>query len=323
METKHQAAASVVPTPTFHDYGTRANWLAGRRQRIGASEVAILFGVAPKSWGNPYTLWLKKTGRAVESDDDRSQEELDWLDFGNELEPVIARAYEKRTKRALWHGGRHVVALDPECKYLAATPDRIVVDAPGMEGNGVLQIKNAGFYMMRDWDDEVPQHVQIQVQTEIGCTGLRWGSAAVLIGGNTFRSYDLPRNSPAIDEIRATVTDFFERYVIPDRAPPVDGSDETTRALKKLYPLDNGDEVMLPAEAAVWVHEWRDAKDALAAVRKIEEKRADEAENRLRERIGSATFGVLPDGRRLSLRVTARKGYEVKPTTYRTLRLEK
>ncbi len=42
-------------------------------------------------------------------------------------------------------------------------------------------------------------------------------------------------------------------------------------------------------------------------------------ENRLRARIGGASFGALTDGTFLTLRKTERAGYTVAPTSYRAL----
>jgi hypothetical protein len=78
----------------------------------------------------------------------------------------------------------------------------------------------------------------------------------------------------------------------------------------------------LPLEAFGW---WETICESKAAIKAATEAHADamtEAENKLRAAIGAATYGVLPDGRRLTLFTTDRDGYEVKPTSFRTLRIE-
>jgi putative phage-type endonuclease len=299
------------------DYGTREAWLAGRRDGVGASEVAILFGLAPASWGSPYTLWLQKTGRADKVIDDSA----DYFEIGRRMEPVVADMYEDRAKRKLWAGGGpHVVVIDPELEVLRATPDRWIVDAPGMPGNGVLETKNVGFWMTHNWDESTPPHVECQVQCQAACTGVAWGSAAGILGGNSFVYRDMVRNEAFIAEVRATVADFW-KYVTSDTPPPIDGSEATARAIKRLHPRDSGDEIGLPPAAAIWWQTLVEAKTAMVIVKKIEGARADEAENKLREAIGSATFGVLPDGRRLTLYTTERH-IEPRDEMFRQLRLE-
>lgn len=307
------------------DYETRENWLAARREGVGASEVSILFGLAPSSWGSPYTLWLEKTGRAEK--EINQGDEPEWLEMGREMEPVVARVYERRTNRKLWQGGSpYTVAIDPQQPLVRATPDRHILDPQdvihtGLTGTGVLEAKNVGFYRAHDWDEETPPHVQCQVQTQIGCADVLWGSAAGILGGNHFVYRDLLRNEAFIDEVRATVEDFW-KYVTRDVPPPIDGSEATERALKRLHPRDSGDAVELPAEADFWWQTIVESKAAIKAATEQLEAELKAAENNLRAAIGSATYGVLPDGRRLTLFTTDRGGYIANPTSYRTLKLE-
>lgn len=308
------------------EYGSRDAWIAGRRDGIGASEVSILFGLAPASWGSPYTLFLEKTGR-LEKELDQG-DEPEWLEMGRRMEPVVADVYEDRTKRKLWKGGgAHVVAVDPELSVLRATPDRFVLELPEeserawFPGNGVLEIKNVGFYRAHDWDEGTPPHVECQVQAQLACTGLLWGSAAGILGGNRFVYRDIKRNDVFIAEMRTAVEEFWA-LVKSGTPPDIDGSAETERAIKRLNPRDSGDEVGLPPESVIW---WETIEQHKAAIKAAEDEHKaplKEAENNLRAAIGSATYGVLPDGRRLTLFTTDRGGYSVEPTSYRTLKLE-
>lgn len=50
-------------------FATRAEWLKGRSASVGASEVAMVIGVAPKSWGSVHDLWERKRNPVVEEDD--------------------------------------------------------------------------------------------------------------------------------------------------------------------------------------------------------------------------------------------------------------
>lgn len=51
---------------TAKRYESRAEWLKGRMQSVGASEVSLVMGIAPSSWGNASTLWERKTNPVVE-----------------------------------------------------------------------------------------------------------------------------------------------------------------------------------------------------------------------------------------------------------------
>lgn len=299
-----------MSAPQLLDYGSRDAWIAGRNSGVGASESSALFGLSP--WESLYSLWARKTGRLP-------PEEIagEWIEWGTLLEEPIAKRYEAKTGRKVWQGGPYCVAQHPEIECMRATPDRFVLEAPDRPDDGILQIKNTNAFMGHDWNDGVPMHVQVQVQHEMACTGRAWASVAVLIGGAEFRYFDVERNPDFIAELERQCVDFWG-YVQRDEAPAIDGSTRTLETIKKLNPLDTGETVRLPGEST----EWFDALESAKAATKIAEAAKTEAESRLRAAIGPATFGILPDGRTLSLKTTSVAGrvQEVQPYSFRTLR---
>ena len=295
------------------DYGTRERWLAARNQGVGASESAALFGVSP--WETPLSLWAKKTGKV--QDEGPSGE---WIEWGNLLEAPIAVRYEQKTGRKIWQGGPYAVAQHPTVPFMRATPDRWVIEAPDRGAPGLLQVKNTNAFKCHDWDEGPPDYIQIQVQHEMAVTGRTWDSVAVLIGGAEFRYFDVERNEDFIGELVEQCR-WFWGYVERGEQPPFEPNEKTLETVKKLHPFDNGEEITLPAEAVTWFEKLEEAK---ARVKCGEAEKA-EAETRLKAAIGPATFGRLPDGRRLSLKTSSNPGHQsvVAPYTYRTLRLEK
>jgi putative phage-type endonuclease len=307
------------------DYKTREAWLAARSEFIGASEVAALFGLLPKAWGSMYTVWAEKIGLAppVEFTGE-------WLEWGQLLEEPIARRYEMVTGRTLWNGGGpYCVAQHPRLPILRCTPDRFVIGAPDRQTDhpGILQIKNAAWFKEEDWYDGPPPYIQMQVQAEMACTGAEWASTAVLIGGNKFKHVDVERNQGVIDEIEEQVEHFWHTYVLTRTPPEIDGSEATSRMLRRLHPMDDGSTVYLTEEDLAVVQSWEAAKAEITVsnrAQKVHKALKDESDNRLRAAIGSATFGALPDGRILSLRHTT-KDAEIKAVEekiYRRLKFE-
>jgi putative phage-type endonuclease len=301
------------------DYGTREAWLAARAEGVGASEVAALFydqdGRCVSPFQTAFSLWLEKTGQvpAIELD-------AEWLEWGLLLEEPIARRYERVTGRRIWQGGPYCVAVHATLPRMRATPDRWVIEAPDRGGQGLLQVKNTHAFAKHDWDEGPPDFIRIQVQSEMAVTARDWDSVAVLIGGNEFRTFDVDRDDDFIREAEEQVR-WFWSLVESGVAPPIDASQRTLDAIKRLHPADNGEEARLPEEAVAWLDQLLRAKDGA----KVADAAKTEAEAKLRAAIGAATFGALPDGRRVSLKTTERKGYTtvVEPCTYRTLRLEK
>jgi len=302
---------------TLVNYHTRERWLAARAGGIGASDVSALFGLSP--WASAFSLWCEKTGLAepVERDED-------WLTWGLLQEEPMAKFYELKTGRKVWTGGSpYCVARHPNLPMFSCTPDKIVFSAPdiGFESPGGLQIKSAAWFMAHDWDQGPPPHVQIQVQSEMACTGADWWSVPVNLGGR-FRNFDVMRDQSMINEIEAQVVWFWD--LVQSRTPPdIDGHDATTAILKRLHPQDNGESVDLPPEAVAFADEVFSARVAIAEAEKSAKNLKAGPENYLRALIGGATFGRLPDGRLLSLRTTSRTGYQVEASTYRALKLEK
>jgi putative phage-type endonuclease len=300
------------------DYGTRDEWLASRKLNLGASEVAALFTDEDGNSMSPYTtatkLYLEKTGQV-------EPEELskEYVEMGNRFEPVIADIYVERTGRKIWQPpSPFSVAMHNTVKGFRATPDRWVLEAPDREGSGLVQIKNANAFSVGEWREGPPQHIEIQVQAEMSVTGRDWDSVAVMIGGNTFKSFDVERNEDFIRELEEQVKWFWAR-VAAFEPPPIDGSVKTLEAIRRLHPSDNGETVQLPEEAVAWLDTLESAKNQAKALEALEIA----AKSKLMAAIGDATFGELPDGRMLSLKTTETQDrvQTVKGSKYRTLRV--
>lgn len=285
----------------------RDTWLAERLSGIGGSDSAAILGAS--KWYSPFRLWSEKVG-LVEPEDLSDSEPVEW---GNRLEPVIAEAYQERTGRMVELNPPFLITKHPQYDWMRATLDARQFDTE--RGPGILQIKTTNEYKGKDWDDEPPLQYQIQLQHEIAVAGEGWGTLCVLIGGQRLRWFDMDRNDKFIAALIEKLKAFWQ-LVLTKTPPEPDASRATTEALAKLYPSDNGETVLLPAEADDW--------DAVLQECKAERTKLDarerEAKNKLTAAIGAATFGMLGDGSRYSLKTVERDGYEVKPSTYRTLR---
>ena len=56
-------------------------------------------------------------------------------------------------------------------------------------GNCVFEAKTASAYRESEWNDAIPDEYILQVQHYLAVTGYMGAYIAVLIGGNTFRSF--------------------------------------------------------------------------------------------------------------------------------------
>jgi len=286
---------------------TREEWLAERREGIGASDTPAILGLSP--WRSPLDVWAEKTG-TVEPDDLSDNEAVE---FGNRLEGVIAEAFAERTGRDVHRWPSHHSIAHPDHPWMRCTPD-------AEDDQGLIQIKTTSEYKSNEWKDEPPLHYQVQVQHEMAVCNADQDTLVVLIGGNKLRWFDVPRNQAFIDVLIPRLAEFW-RLVESETMPPVDGSLATARVLSRLYPEDNGTVVDLsPVADAV---DWAATLDEAKAMVKKAEALKREAENNLKAAIGDASFAVLADGRTFSHKLQERKEHLVKASSFRVLRAVK
>jgi len=183
----------------------KAHWHELRQSRIGASEVAALFGCGYQS---QFQLWHEKRGDLAHANYDDNER----IVLGRCLEAGIADAahilYDYELRRA------DAYYTDDECPGLGCTPDYFLV----MEGGEFpAEVKNASWGAFKDhWlihEDgftEPPLRFSLQVQTQLACTGAAVGLLIALISGDRIVRCEIPRHDEAIAEIRRRVAAFWE-----------------------------------------------------------------------------------------------------------------
>jgi predicted phage-related endonuclease len=245
---------------------------------------------------------------------DASSEAMRW---GQILEGPLAEHYATETGRRLHDPGRYTLRRARAVPFMVATLDREIVLAGEKPVPAPLEIKTTAGYGFDAWNDEPPIYVLIQVQHQLAVTGWAWASVAVLLGGRTFRWYDVPRHDAFIAKLIEAEAVFYDQLRT-KTMPTVDGSQATRDVLRALYPKEiSGLVVNLPGEAAEW-----DTRrlEAIAEIRSWEGVKA-EAENKLKAALGEAEIGVLPNGMTTyTYKASERAGYTVQPTVVRTLR---
>lgn len=240
---------------------SRRPWLAARRTGLGASETAVLLGLAPSWWdATPFRLWRDKTS-AVDPVDRAPNEPAEW---GSVLEAPVARMVATRhpdlgklmpTPGLLRHEER-----DP----ILATLDRLLVPRrrPDADPTSLLEVKTTSERVYRGhWIDGVPPaHVQVQVQQQLAVTGFDHGYVAVLVGGQYMPDPYLIERDDAIAEPALTYAEtWWEHHVVGGVRPALTRAD--SGILTEVYPGDT-DLDPLPATAGVLAHfaEYVDAR---------------------------------------------------------------
>lgn len=295
---------------TQKKHRSRETWLQARSGSIGASLSAGIMGA--DRWNTELRIYGELTG------DLPPKEQTMAMKMGNRLEPVIAGLYADEAQAVCIDPGEFTIQRSPLFPWLHCTVDRFIsFSRAHRDLPGVLEEKAPGSHMADDWADGIPLGVQIQIQHQLAVTGLEWGSAAALIGGQTFVWGDVERNQAFIDELLKQTREFWER--VNNREPPeAQAADVTT--LRLLYEkYEPATSIMLPGAAVT--HD--EMMQQLAEEIKTAERARNWHKAKLLEMIGPNEIGELPGGGSYTWKTVNRKAHEVKASSHRELRRHK
>jgi len=283
-------------------------WKEARTLGIGASEAATLLGLNP--WKGLLQLYAEKSGAAAPPDLD----DVELVQWGNRLEPVIIEAYRDRTQRFVDRGG--LLLRSTRYPFALATLDAwTCTDEVG--NYWPLEIKTTGASRGDEWANGPPENYRIQIHWQMLVTDKPRATIACLIGGQKLVWCDVERDETLIRRLVHHGVEFWDR-VQRKEPPPPDGTESSKRALHDMYPRDDGDIVVLPAELL-------DVADELEICKEEEKRialRKTTAENTLKAALAKTSRGVLPDHRVIAWTTEERKSYTVAATTRRVLRIQ-
>jgi putative phage-type endonuclease len=283
------------------------DWLEQRNQGIGGSDIAAVIGVSP--WKGPYALYQEKAG-VIEPKD---LSDIEFIDWGKRLEPVILDAYQDRTGRPVRH--RAELLRSKAHPWAMCTLDGETLSEPE-RGYHPLEIKTTNAFLGDKWVDGSPEHYRAQAHQQMLVTGAQRCTIAVLIGGNKLAWEDIDRDEALIRKI-VHCGERFWRRVTEREPPPVDGTEASRRALAKAHPDDDGSVKVLDDALVDDIEELIDLKRRRKDI-EIEKQRI---ENRLKFALGPATRGVFASSDlAVSWKTQPRKGYVVEPCSPRILR---
>jgi putative phage-type endonuclease len=205
------------------------DWKAERRKGIGGSDAAAILGLSP--WKNAMDVWLEKMNLATEVTDPAH---TFLLELGQELEPVVARLYEKRTGRTLYAPANAYV--HPMYSALRGNPDRLVQG----ETRGV-ELKTETVYSDKFGEpgtDEVPFHYLVQCAHYMMLLDYPAWDIALLKNGTTFSIYTIERDMELERDMAEQLTAWWVKHVVGKVPPDVDGSGAWKAYLRKRFPSD-------------------------------------------------------------------------------------
>ncbi|WP_017429373.1 YqaJ viral recombinase family nuclease [Vreelandella jeotgali] len=265
----------------------RNAWLDIRQGGIGSSDAAAAIGLHP--YKSQLELWLEKTGRQSGlTEPDRDAQLTSPLHWGQILEPIVADHYAKHTGYRVQRV--NAILQHTDYPWMMANLDREVVGNADVD---VLECKTAGVHGARLWQFGVPVYVQLQVMHQLAVTGQQAADVAVLLGGHELQIHRVERDDDMIEQMIALERQFWE-YVEQDVAPPANGSASDDRALRQLFPRDDGEVLDFTdddtlSEAFANLQQVRQQLDDL-------KKREAKLKHYLQQAMGTATGATFPSG---------------------------
>ena len=204
-------------------------------------------------------------------------EENEAMQWGNIMEPIIRNHFAEVT-------GKPVVEVKAmlqhlEYSYMLADVDGLTVDDSG--NPAILEIKTASEYKRSEWEDDIPTYYQTQVQHYLCVTGVKKAYVAVLIGGNSFKVYEVDADMEIQSMLIAVEQEFWNKVKNMIR-PEMDGSDAAKNLLDNIYHGGIAEQIVLPTEAVEYVDQYIEA----CAEEDNAKARKQEASNRIKEIMG-------------------------------------
>jgi putative phage-type endonuclease len=173
---------------------TREEWLAERKNGLGGSDMAALFGLSP--WKSRYQLYMDKKGLTPDI------EETEAMRMGKIMEPALRQFYSDTTGRAVRVPDK--IIYHKEYPFIFANPDGLTDDLR------VVELKTSKF--QKGWGEpgsaEIPEYYALQCQHYMCVTGFKVCDVVVSIGGALPIMYELP----ADDELHELMVDEGKRF---------------------------------------------------------------------------------------------------------------
>lgn len=249
---------------------SREEWLKWRKKGIGGSDVSCLLGI--NKWKSEIELWLDKTNQTNEPA--LENEAMQW---GNIMEPIIRNHFAEVMNKPVVEV--KAMLQHPDYPYMLADVDGLTVD--GVGNPAILEIKTASEYKRSEWEEDIPTYYQTQVQHYLCVTGVAKAYVAVLIGGNSFKVYEVDADVEIQSMLIAVEQEFWNKVQNMIR-PEMDGSDAAKDLLDNIYRGGIAEQIILPEEAIEYVDQYIEA----CAEEDNAKAKKQEASNRIKEIMG-------------------------------------
>lgn len=259
---------------TITESDRRALWLADRRSCITGTDLAAILGLS--KFSSPIQVYLDKKGQTETTEN----EAMRW---GRRLERPILEAYADTVGEPIEFADPFQLIRCPAQPLLGAS-----LDARWAHGDRrPVDAKNTR-QRTADWGepgtDQIPVWYAAQLTAQMAVTGAPCADLAVLFSGQEFARFTLYRDLEAEAMVLDRVAAWWERHIINDVPPDMDGSDSSSAYLAGRF-RRNTDLVLSPTPEARELVRIRQEADAEMKAAETQKK---EAENKLKAIMGEA-----------------------------------
>lgn len=264
-----------------------------RQLGYGGSDIGAI--VARNPWKGPHDVWLDKTGRGAPFESTQRSRN------GHRFEAPAREWYveEARPGAVIRRPG---TIIHPTIEWWRGTPDGIVwlheaAALSGAEPDMGMEIKTHTVHLRHLYGDphtdQVPPWELLQCAWYMGATGLPSWDLVPLLDGE-FTLYTIHRDLELEQILVDAVRHFHETYVLPDVAPPADGTDSYGAEILRRHPKHVDDVIVdaLPEHLEV-IDELREIRRALITA----ERREATLEQQIKDAIGDRSGIAFPEGK--------------------------
>jgi putative phage-type endonuclease len=199
---------------------TRAEWLKERKKGVGGSDAAAIVGL--NQYSTPYSVWVDKTGRLPEKEDNEA------MRIGRDLEAYVAKRWEEKTGKKVRRN--NFMMRNPLYPFAIADIDRDVVGE-----NSGLECKTTSVMNLKKFKNgSYPENYYVQCVHYMAVTGAKRWYLAVLVPGQGFFDFVIERDEEEIKALMAAEKEFWG-YVESDTPPPFTGLSPDSNALSVVY----------------------------------------------------------------------------------------
>jgi predicted phage-related endonuclease len=234
-----------------------ADQIAIRKTGITASDIRALAGVDPYGRG-PHAVWLDKMGLVGDQSNTKAvRAPTEAQSLGDELEPIVVRRLAEKV-------GLHPLRLEgrfdrtvrhPDHATHIATPDAWLAQSAMHDAEALGEAKVVGFWNRLGWgdpgSDEIPEWCVLQTTWQAYVTRLPLVHVGALIG-TELRTFKIPVDVELVGECVEIADRFWTDHVLTKKPPPIDGSEDSEKVLRAIFPKSRALTKKADAKAEDW-----------------------------------------------------------------------